>query len=92
MPYIKREDRANYNGYIKDITNIINKIYNVNKYGQLNYIITKILLSTNPKRYRDYNALIGVLECVKLELYRRQISIYEDRKIEENGDVYGTFQ
>ena len=38
--------------------------------------------------YALYNAVIGVLECAKMELYRRQISPYEDRKIAENGDVY----
>jgi len=30
----------------------------------------------------------GVLECAKLELYRRIAAPYEDTKIEENGDVY----
>ena len=32
--------------------------------------------------------LIGVLECAKLELYRRVAAPYEDDKIDENGDVY----
>ena len=31
---------------------------------------------------------MGALEGVKLEMYRRKISAYEDRKIEMNGDVY----
>lgn len=30
----------------------------------------------------------GTLLCVILELYRRKIALYEDLKIEENGDVY----
>jgi hypothetical protein len=41
-----------------------------------------------PKCYDDYNSLIGTLECAKQELYRRKIAAYEDKKIEENGEVY----
>ena len=40
-------------------------------------------------RYRDFNAAIGVLECAKLELYRRAAATYEDAKLAEHGDVYG---
>ena len=40
-------------------------------------------------RYSKINALIGVLECAKLELYRRVAAPYENDKIDENGDVYG---
>ena len=60
--------------------------------GILNYIITRICLywlSQSEERYTQYNAVIGVLESVKMELYRRKIADYEDIKIEENGDVYG---
>lgn len=87
MPYIKPKDRGWYNGYIKYITNIINRMPKSDKSGHLNYIITKILLNSKPKRYDDYNTLIGVLECAKLELYRRQIAVYEDEKIVENGEI-----
>jgi len=31
---------------------------------------------------------VGVLECAKMELYRRVAAPYEDKKKEENGDVY----
>jgi hypothetical protein len=41
-----------------------------------------------PKTYTEYNALVGVLECVKQEFYRRAVSSYEDKKKEGNGDVY----
>ena len=57
--------------------------------GTLNYIITRLVhwwLGDNPN-YERYNAAIGVLECAKLELYRRKVSPYEDEKIKENGDV-----
>jgi len=31
--------------------------------------------------------LVGVLECLKLELYRQQVAAYEDKAIERNGDL-----
>ncbi len=35
-----------------------------------------------------FNAVVGALECAKLELYRRMVAPYENGKIAENGDVY----
>ena len=62
--------------------------------GELNYLITReivnylgLRLGVVP-RYSDYNEVVGVLESVKLEMYRRLVSTYEDSKIEENGDVF----
>lgn len=40
----------------------------------------------NPS-YMDWNEAIGSLECTKLEMYRSQIGPYEQRKLNENGDV-----
>ena len=31
--------------------------------------------------------LVGVLDCVKMELYRRAAVAYEEQKMKENGDV-----
>ena len=87
MPYIKEKDRGQYNGYIKNITNIINRLPKDTKSGHLNYVITKLIHMTGPVRYNDFNSLIGMLECAKLELYRRKVSPYEDEKIIENSDV-----
>jgi hypothetical protein len=61
--------------------------------GTLNYIITRLCdywtKDVDGKAtYERYNAVIGVLECAKQELYRRQVVPYEDQKCEENGDVY----
>jgi hypothetical protein len=62
--------------------------------GELNYTISRLVdayLSRNGSpRYADFNEAIGVLECAKLELYRRLVAPYEDGKIREHGDVYGT--
>jgi hypothetical protein len=66
--------------------------------GQLNYLITTNILEyldeikdamcKSENNYADYNEVIGVLECIKLELYRKVISKYEDEKCKEEGDVY----
>lgn len=59
--------------------------------GDLNYVITNEInkyLSNKGLCYDHINEVIGVLECAKLELYRRIAAPYEDQKIVENGDVY----
>jgi hypothetical protein len=83
MPYIKCEERPS-------IDRILGCLDSFNE-GQMNYIITKLCrkyIEENGESYVNYNALIGVLECAKLELYRRKISSYENLKVIENGDVY----
>jgi FixJ family two-component response regulator len=82
MPYIKREERP--------AVDLANKPKDT---GELNYLVTRLVqrfLSRDGKapRYADFNAAMGALECCKLELYRRMIAPYEDKKIAENGDVY----
>lgn len=66
--------------------------------GELNYAIT-VLVDAYVKRsadaagrvrYAHLNEAIGVLECAKLELYRRVAAPYEDEKMAESGDVYST--
>lgn len=79
MPYIKQHARE----YVEDNNE-------PETAGELNYIITRMLLTylgPNPT-YFNFNEVIGVLECCKLELYRRTIAPYEDAKCDENGDVY----
>tara|TARA_Y100000310_G_C20631056_1_gene788661 strand:+ start:1456 stop:1755 length:300 start_codon:yes stop_codon:yes gene_type:complete len=86
MPYIKKEKRDYFYYDILDLNNEITSS------GELNYCITKLILNYLPStpKYDDYNTVIGVLECVKQELYRRLITDYEDKKCSENGDVFNT--
>ena len=55
--------------------------------GELNYVLTKILKQIYPLQYFHINKAIGVLECVKLEFYRRVAAPYEEEKMKESGDV-----
>ena len=60
--------------------------------GELNFMITELVtlyIKAHEKKYATLNEAIGALECAKLELYRRVLSPYEDKKIKQNGDVYG---
>ena len=41
----------------------------------------------NKVSYQTYNDIVGVLDCAKMEIYRRLVAKYEDAKVEENGDV-----
>lgn len=89
MPYIKQERRRVFDPYIDEL---VDKAIVT---GELNYIITKLLYGYVCKYanregigYSAYNAIIGVLECAKLELYRLAISKLEDLKIKENGGIY----
>jgi hypothetical protein len=79
MPYIKQEDRKE----------LKKELYPVNA-GELNYcihILLDIYLKQKGQSYQTYNDMIGALEGAKLELYRRRVSSYEDKKILENGDI-----
>lgn len=59
--------------------------------GILNYVITDMLDSCfgplSDAKYKDYNEAIGMLECCKLEFYRKAAAPYEDLKEKENGKV-----
>ena len=87
MPYIKMEDRPKYEKNLKEIISLIKEHPVDQMDGQLNYIITRILKEAYPLRYFNINRAVGVLECCKLEFYRRVAAPYEDTKIEQNGDV-----
>jgi hypothetical protein len=82
MPYVKKSERARLDAG-GEITSP----------GELNYRITRMVdeyLTRKGLSYANLNEAIGVLECAKLELYRRIVAGYEDRKLAdpESGDVY----
>lgn len=83
MPYIEQERR--------DALELVRP----SNVGELNYTITRLVddyLDEFPINYATINSVIGVLECAKLELYRRIAAPYEEQKRFENGEVYGTVE
>jgi len=96
MPYIKQQIRDQLNEEIGSLGNAIRasaELYETQMDGTLNYTITKLIGKVygpiETLKYHDFNEIIGVLECCKLEFYRKQCVPYEDIKLKENGSVLG---
>ena len=87
MPYIKHDNRKKYERILEELVKILKTLPPEEIDGELNYVVTKILKEIYPLRYFHINKAIGVLECAKLEYYRRVAAPYEDTKIQESGDV-----
>ena len=90
MPYIPMEKRETLDHTIISLACRLLAHEEDERAGMLNYAISSLLarLSKGDVNYRNINRMIGVLECAKLELYRRLASPYEDEKMQSNGDVY----
>lgn len=59
--------------------------------GDVTYCLTRVVwqwLKANGIGFLNCATVIGCLVCTILELYRRVVAPYEDKKIKENGDVY----
>jgi len=85
MPYIKIEDRRRLNRLLEGFEDAIQEP------GELTYVITIIIMKylyERPRNFTVLNEIIGVLDNVKNEFYRRVVAPYEDQKIRENGDVF----
>ena len=94
MPYIKKELREELEYPLDVITGHINGILcdkPEDRAGILNYVITVLIDNTygplSDAKYKDYNEAIGMLECCKLEFYRKAAAPYEDMKEKQNGKV-----
>lgn len=85
MPYIEHISREKWDKVLKNLLYLVDEQANV---GSINYILTRIITACPLDSYYSINSMIGVLECAKLELYRRIAVPYEENKKEENGDVY----
>ncbi len=94
MPYIKKEQREELE---PELGALIQKMLSMPEFhsngraGILNYVITDMLDSCfgplSDAKYKDYNEAIGMLECCKLEFYRKAAAPYEDMKEKQNGKV-----
>lgn len=94
MPYIKQELRE---ALKPELEALKRKLFNLDGFnadgraGILNYLITDLLDTCygplSEAKYKDYNEAIGMLECCKLEFYRKAAAPYEDMKEKQNGSV-----
>jgi len=91
MPYIPKDQRESLDPTIISLACRILAHDELERAGVLNYAISSLLSRLSDGEglnYRNINRMIGVLECAKLELYRRLASPYEDQKMKANGDVF----
>lgn len=87
MPYIKAVKRPALDRVIDPLIAELATTSVDDRDGSMNYVVTRLLHALYPTNYFNLNRAVGVVECVKLELYRRIAAPYEDKKIVENGDV-----
>lgn len=96
MPYIDEEERKELDHQISLITQAIldsrTSLCNPNDFshflGRINYCFSRIIMGVmKAVSYKNIAMATGVLENIKQELYRRSASVYEDKKILENGDI-----
>lgn len=83
MPYIPKDQRIMADPTVYSLS--------LDTSGKLNFAITKLCEEYRQSKgdsYCTWNTIIGALECAKLEYARRVVAPYEDRKCDENGDVY----
>jgi hypothetical protein len=82
MPYIK-------NKFMRMILDtLVSEWQLIEVTGNLNYFLYK-LAKNKCTCYKDYRDFIGELEMAKQEIYRKQISPYEELKEKENGGIDG---
>jgi len=97
MPYISRELRERLDGAIETLLARMGEEglggsagLTAGGPGVVNYVITRIVAGAclrGGTNYAKINEAVGVLECAKLEFYRRLAGPYEDKKIDASGDV-----
>ena len=88
MPYIKREDRRKYTRIIEELAQLIPQD-RMARPGHMNYLVSMLIHKVygTEMRYSDHNEVVGVLNCIVDEFYRRKTAPYEDIKIAEEGDL-----
>ena len=91
MPYITNEQRDVLDDTIKRLSLSLLSTKNTDEKkldGELNYVICSLISNLYDRNYFSLNRVMGVLTCVQLEVYRRVIAPYEDKKSIDNGDVF----
>ena len=84
MPYILKIARKIIDEIVDDAH------FSIGANGTLNYFLVKLMLVRRKQvgeSYAFYKNYLGELEMAKLEIYRRYVAPYEEKKMKENGDV-----
>jgi hypothetical protein len=59
LPYIKPENRKKYDRILKELVSILKAMPSEEIYGELNYVVTKMLKEIYPLRYFHINKAIA---------------------------------
>ena len=87
MPYISRQARENIAPYLDPLLAMLT-LFPADK-DAINYIITRIVVQVYAKgSYEQRSQGAAVLQDAHDEYYRRIMAPYEDKKCQEDGDVY----
>jgi hypothetical protein len=84
MPYIKAERRKVFDAHLEPCAR------EIETEGELNYCIYKLsalLVERIGESYDKLSMCSSAMEHAKMEWYRRRVTPYENKKIEENGDI-----
>lgn len=89
MPYITQDIRDEVDYFLEGVFAAVSQYKPKERSGICNYIITTLLNTVyDEDKYDKLNTVVGILECAKMEFYRRRAVPYENGKMEDNGDVY----
>jgi len=99
MPYIPQDQRVVIDPAVGQLVEAIKKatVYKGTAFrpvppdGAMNYAMTRLvthLLLPGKPSYLLLERAVGLLDCVKMELYRKVGAPYEDEKESENGEVH----
>ena len=95
MPYIQKVYREVYRESVEKLADLLARQAKENDdkdlTGHLNFVFCLILAEILKRRKMGYKLLSSMraaLEDASAEFYRRVMVPYEDRKIEQNGDVF----
>ena len=89
MPYITPEERNCIDEKLGDFT--------IFDGGELQYVIARLIqdyyywveANEGQVRYKHMESMMGALNGANLEHYRCAVAPYEEKKIKDNGNVYG---
>lgn len=96
MPYIRKDLREKVNPEIINLANKICDTYeeeadmNRTLPGLMNYTISQMIEYVYPVKdcgYKEFNEIMGFLECLKMEYYRKMVAPYENYKEKQNGPI-----
>jgi hypothetical protein len=87
MPYIKQALRDNLDVEIQEVIDKIEEMDVESKNGIVVYALYKIVKELYWHSFDEISDGIKVLECAKLEFYRKVLAPYEDIAIDRNGDI-----